>query len=371
MSLFQIESKKYKQFAMSPINGGSENFYSIDFLRGIASILILIVHYKHFFQGGGKNGVALSTITNVDMFEVWSPIYYWGSNAVQFFWLISGFVFIHVYGGKFAVNAKEFLIHRVARLYPLHLLTLFAVAYMQWVNMHYFSHYDIYHINDIKHFILNLFIVSEWGWQEGRSFNGPIWSVSVELFSYGIFLIILKSIRLTIVSLFAIIFLALLSYLSWENEIILCVIYFFSGSLVYALMKSMYDYSVRFSLIFSPFMCALLIYIINNNDSIPRLMLYVPLFGFILIFACALEYMYGNAWLKKIRWIGNTSYGNYLWHTPIQMCFLIFVSLGFIDLNVIYSGSFLMFYMATVIMVSLISFRFFERPMQAYLRSKF
>jgi peptidoglycan/LPS O-acetylase OafA/YrhL len=354
---------------MSPINGGSENFYSVDFLRGIASIFILVVHYSHFFEGGGQNGAPLSAIVNVDMFELWSPIYYWGANAVQFFWLISGFVFVHVYGGRIGVSSKEFLVHRIARLYPLHLITLIAIALMQWINMRHFGHYDIYYINDTKHFILNLFFASEWGWQDGRSFNGPIWSVSVELFSYGIFLFILKSIRLTIASVLLVIALAMMSYVFWNNSILLCVIYFFSGCLVYSLLNILRKYNVGFTFLISMIVCLLLIYTMSSNNSIPRLFLYAPLFGSILIMACLLEYRYGSMWLKRIRWVGNTSYGNYLWHTPIQLLFLMFVSLGFVNLNVIYGRYFLGAYMATVITVSLLSFRFFERPMQAFVRS--
>jgi peptidoglycan/LPS O-acetylase OafA/YrhL len=371
MTSFQIEISKYRQFCISPISGGSDNFYSVDFLRGLASIIILIVHYKHFFQGGGKNGAPISTIVNVDMFELWSPIYYWGANAVQFFWLISGFVFVHVYGGRIAVSSKEFLVHRIARLYPLHLITLGTIAYMQWFNMHYFGHFDIYQINDTKHFLLNLVFASEWGWQDGFSFNGPIWSVSVEMFSYGIFLFILKSIRLTIASVSATMVLAMMIYVLWHNSIILCVIYFFSGCLVYSLLNIVRKCNFGFALATSVIICLLLIYTMNKNGSIPRFFLYAPLFGAILIMACLLEYRYGSMWLKKVRWIGNTSYGNYLWHTPIQLLFLIFVGLGFVDLNVIYGRNFLGAYMATVIAVSLLSYRFFERPMQAFLRSKF
>ena len=36
-------------------------------------------------------------------------------------------------------------------------------------------------------FILNFFLVSGWGFEKGPSFNGPVWSVSVEIIIYFFF----------------------------------------------------------------------------------------------------------------------------------------------------------------------------------------
>ena len=49
--------------------------------------------------------------------------------------------------------------------------------------------FQIYKINDLYHFLLHLFFISGWGFQEGSSFNNPVWSVSVELVIYVFFFI--------------------------------------------------------------------------------------------------------------------------------------------------------------------------------------
>ena len=40
---------------------------------------------------------------------------------------------------------------------------------------------------DIKHFILNIFLIHEWGLKDFNSFNSPSWSISIEIMMYGIF----------------------------------------------------------------------------------------------------------------------------------------------------------------------------------------
>lgn len=47
--------------------------------------------------------------------------------------------------------------------------------------------YFVYPNNDIKHFLLNLFFASSWSFESGHSFNGPIWSVSVEVLLHALF----------------------------------------------------------------------------------------------------------------------------------------------------------------------------------------
>ncbi|MFX5945263.1 hypothetical protein ABTE62_19415, partial [Acinetobacter baumannii] len=66
-----------------------------------------------------------------------SPLYHqlawfydYGHVAVQYFWAVSGFVFAHVYLADPTAHDR-FWLARVARLWPLHLLTLVLVALLQ------------------------------------------------------------------------------------------------------------------------------------------------------------------------------------------------------------------------------------------------
>ncbi len=163
-------------------------FHWIDALRGAAAIVIVVFHYHHFYlaDAGGRALIPPTETFPYSSFlkPLFEPI---ASRAVELFWLISGFVFAHVYLRR-RTSAWEFSFARLARLYPLHLVTLLYVAGIQAISMASQGHWQIYDNNDARHFVLQLFMASNWiSWSEGLSFNGPIWSVSLEIVVYGLF----------------------------------------------------------------------------------------------------------------------------------------------------------------------------------------
>src|SRR5690606_2751289 len=122
-----------------------------------------------------------------------------------------------------------------ARLYPLHFATLLLVAGLQALSFHLQLEFQIYPYNDLYHFVLNLFFVSHWGLEAGDSFHAPIWSVSVEVFIYILFWLLLKYVfRLGIIGPLAlmILFGAFIVFevpgAFWE-----CGMFFFAGAAVY------------------------------------------------------------------------------------------------------------------------------------------
>lgn len=74
---------------------------------------------------------ALVLIGHAAMFNAWvAPLndYFW-ADAVPFFFLLSGFILAHVYPSldNWAAR-KQFLVARIARIYPLHLATFLLVV---------------------------------------------------------------------------------------------------------------------------------------------------------------------------------------------------------------------------------------------------
>jgi peptidoglycan/LPS O-acetylase OafA/YrhL len=113
-----------------------------------------------------------------------------GFLAVQLFWMISGFVIANIYiGGN--TSFSRFMRNRFARLYPLHFITLLIVAFLQFICYYFFDKTILYPVTT-RYFIENLFSISSILHPGEQSFNGPIWSVSVELLAYVIFWIIFK-----------------------------------------------------------------------------------------------------------------------------------------------------------------------------------
>ena len=85
------------------------------------------------------------------------------------------------------ISIRTFFINRFSRLYPLHFITLLIVLILQIIYQNLNENYFVYENNDIYHLFLQLLFISNWGFEKGYSFNGPIWSVSIELIVYFIF----------------------------------------------------------------------------------------------------------------------------------------------------------------------------------------
>jgi peptidoglycan/LPS O-acetylase OafA/YrhL len=106
--------------------------------------------------------------------------------AVDVFFMLSGFVLFHVYGHEFENSVRRpeygrFLLLRLARIYPLHLLGLLLTL----VAHQY--HPDPAALCDEQTFVLQVFLMSSWGIGPRQSWNIPAWSLSSEWFAYLLF----------------------------------------------------------------------------------------------------------------------------------------------------------------------------------------
>jgi len=73
---------------------------------------------------------------------------------------------------------------------------------------------------------------------------------------------------------------------------------------------------------------------------------------------------------KSISFIGNISYSSYLWAFPLTFSFILVAgSLG-IDNAIFYRNSSMLIFYAALIMLSMISFYYFERPVQRRIRAR-
>jgi peptidoglycan/LPS O-acetylase OafA/YrhL len=85
---------------------------------------------------------------------------------------------------------------RFARLYPLHLLTLFAALAYELIKWKVFGTTEIdankapFESNTVTAFIANLFLVHALGLFPDVTWNGPSWSISVEFYAYLSFAIL-------------------------------------------------------------------------------------------------------------------------------------------------------------------------------------
>jgi peptidoglycan/LPS O-acetylase OafA/YrhL len=347
-----------------------QKFHLVDLLRGLSAIVILVWHYHHFYwspESGLTPGSARQPF-----YEILRPFYCDGYWAVQLFWLISGFVFSHVYSHTHTPG-KEFFIRRFARLYPLHFLTLCFIAVLQIISLKLFGYYQITAINDLYHFFLNLFFIAFWGFQVGSSFNTPFWSISIEegifflfflthryIFSFGI------AIPLSILGFGAVIS----NYGTPMWYFGMCAWYFYTGVLIhYLVVKIKKDiiWWLLCSASLAVFYILLKKYI--NGTKIPfhnvEFFLFVPLL--VLAIKLDLSGKFANKFFIKIcDYISSLTYSSYLLHFPIQVFVLILFKYFAWDQGMFDTVPVFAIWIIFMVLLSRASYVFVERPLQLY-----
>lgn len=142
--------------------------------------------------------------------------------GVSFFYILSGFILTYTYNESILLNTfsfKEFIIKRITKLYPLHILTLILSVPL---SLNGFRRETAFWFTKL---IINGILIQSWFLNDHLywSFNAPSWSISNELFYYLVFPIIiihLSKSKLNQISI--IIYLSgiiLISYLLIGNQI--------------------------------------------------------------------------------------------------------------------------------------------------------
>lgn len=370
-----VAARKKLSFAVERPHRLGNSYHAIDALRGIAAVAVLLFHYGRFFYGMPAIGISQAAMANFAPYRLAGWAFQFGGHAVLLFWSISGFVFLHVYGTQpRAPTVRTFFVNRFARLYPLHFITLIVVACIQAVSINLFGDYLIYQWNDAYHFMLQLFLASEWGFSVDRSFNGPIWSVSVEVLIYALFYLYIRFLPVSVTSIGGTILLGLLAVglLGGENEIALCVVYFFAGCLAYGLFALL----PRTGIIAAMTAAALIagsvaIALLSRMGISLPLTLWLPgLFILALMLLGQIETIVGSGPFRWLKPLGDITYSSYLWHTPVQMTLMLLAGAGLIDPGLFFQGWFVLIFLALVIALSWVSFQHIERPAQRALRHR-
>lgn len=152
-----------------------ERLASLDGLRGIAALVVALHHvFFHFSPWPWAPGPLAPLLG-------W--IAQWGWTLVDLFFILSGFVFAHVYLASDVLSSAkgraEFVVARIARLYPLHFVALVLFALIQPDNPYNTAAAFAGHMAMLQAFIPHA----------GASYNCAAWSLSVEAACYAIFVV--------------------------------------------------------------------------------------------------------------------------------------------------------------------------------------
>ena len=342
----------------------------VDLFRGLAAFAILIWHYQHFYLMRPDTALPPDRRPLEPAYALLKPLYEHGYLAVEFFWLISGFVFAAIYLRP-GPSTREFVINRFARLYPLHLLTLLVVAAVQAISLHLLGRCQIYGDNSPPAFAAQLFMASNWTTQLHFTFNGPIWSVSVEILFYGLFWAVRPWLYragavgpVLLSGMFWV--LAYVPHLSWGIGF-KCGFYFFAGNGLF-----LFANAVRFRaywLLAPAALCFAAGALAFRLAPSHFLAITVPLCIVALLLAVlGLEHDVAHRATQRLRWVGDGTYGLYLWHLPLQVTLLVIMDAVVGSRTAVSSPLFLLGFVLTAAAIARLSFTGFEAPMRSVVR---
>ena len=157
----------------------SGHFSLLDGLRGVASIVVLFYHIDMYVFG-----------------KTWFPHAY---LAVDFFFVLSGFVIANAYGKKLldSMTFMGFVKVRLARLYPLIFISVFLgllILGIRLLTTHSLSYWQLF-VAAISGFALMPTNILEDLYPEKTPLypvNGPLWSLFFELFINFVFAAIVR-----------------------------------------------------------------------------------------------------------------------------------------------------------------------------------
>jgi peptidoglycan/LPS O-acetylase OafA/YrhL len=153
------------------MQGSMQKLDRLTSIRGFAALFVLVYHGQEMIGG-------------FDL-KPYTALFTKGYLAVDFFFVLSGFILAYVYASEFDRGQGRylrFLNNRLARMYPVHVATL-AITVLSLTPLSSFTHLpDVRHVPDT--IVYSLLLIHGWGFTDPLAWNFPSWSISSEWFAY-------------------------------------------------------------------------------------------------------------------------------------------------------------------------------------------
>jgi len=362
----------------------SKNHYPIlDGLRGVASVLVIIFHVLETFTGGNK----------------FIQIINHGYLAVDFFFLLSGFVVAYAYDDRWGKMTQwDFYKRRLVRLQPMVILGSLigaALFYFQispaFPNIAQTSVWQMLLVMVIGATLIPVPLSMDIrGWQEMHPLNGPAWSLFFEYIANILYAVIVRRFSKLVLSIFVTLAaLMLIQYLVTSKN----------GDLIGGWSLNSEQLYIGFTRLLFPFFGGVLLCRIGKLIHIKNafwwaslliiIMLSIPRIGdehhvwmngiyesvcLIIVFPLIVSIGAGgelhNKRSEKIcNFLGEISYPLYITHYPLIYLFTAWVVNNRVPLGI--NGLLMgLLVVITSLVVAYLSLRFYDKPVREWLRKK-
>jgi len=391
-------------------NGATpDRFGLIDISRTLAAFIVVIWHWQLFFFVGERLPADFDRSVQ-PLYSLLAPFYLQGGIAVNFFFIVSGFIFFWKYEqsiGCGETSSWRFAVARFSRLYPLHLLTLIVVICLQLIHIDIVGRPLVEPDLDFYALLPQLLLATDWGFDVGHAFNLPAWSISSEIVAYFVFFWVARYRLTSFRQVLIYTLVGLVAMATVRGEIADVLYCFFTGGLIAKLYRRTREtHSLAFLLVsLTAFLVGLILVDRNlqgfafrpaattmvsaltavvpslsalSSKLIGRLTeisVYMP-FNLLLfpgfIGLCASGDRFAAPLIRPLASLGNLSYAVYLWHFPLQiLCVLTLPALVGTSVAGLYERpSTLILFLVGLTGISWLSFAFYEMPAQRLLRMR-
>lgn len=356
----------------TPPAGAPGGLPGIELLRFVCACAVLLWHYQHFAYIA--NAAHDFSPERQPFYAQLAFFYRFGLYGVQVFWCISGFIFFWKYGATIAargIGAGRFFLLRFSRLYPLHLATLLLVAALQAAYLGGHGYYFVYGDNSAASFVLQLGMASHWLFPLTTwSFNGPIWSVSLEVLAYLLFFVLTRRLGAGWAVTGALTLVAGLAWRYCDWPLLECLLYFYLGGLgARAHLALARRSSVqRRALLAAAAILLALVLLAPWRYPLAATQVLLPATPLVILLLLALPPLPGAAG-RAAGVLGNLTYSSYLLHFPLQVG--IALACGAAGMAVPWQSRWLWLgFMGGTLVLAHLCYRRFELPAQRWLRRR-
>ncbi|EJF29911.1 acyltransferase [Enterobacter sp. Ag1] len=346
--------------------------HSLTSLRMLAALGVFVSH------------LGILSLSSIPQFHEVSRYFFNGYVGVTFFYILSGFIINYSFNKNIAsgeFSKKDFIVHRLARLFPVHLVSLLCVLFL----FGYTANFEAVNKEALVYnsLLLHAFIPDV---KYYFSFNPVSWSISCEMFFYACFCLLVKvKTRYLVFVLFAILAISIYSMINplfnvTPHWLFYINPFFRIGDFIIGVIicRVFIDNPVKPKVsvcsameVLSLASLALTIYLATNhisNMNVKYDLLYIPCMAFIVI-----AFSFNNGFISKLlsgRYfilLGEASFSFYMFHWMVISKLIEIINPEKDDaISVI---TYIFACLALSIAISIVSFKFIEMPANRLIRA--